>query len=211
MRPTNQLRAVEGAAWAPPTAAASSWRHQMSISRRSQSPWLPFRRVSAMMEASIQDPSVIAALSKCHLSPCQTATWSHHAVGCACMSSWRQSPVFHIHRFSSLGYAMQLVLGALQLLVNTSAHDTGTVPDDWATDLGAVVAAAREAADGAGRDAALALLAALARAKPADALQHVLEARRATLGLLDLPAAMSSSGHMRLVHKAAALRTPQCT
>ena len=70
---------------------------------------------------------------------------------------------------------MQLVLGALQLLVSSSIQHSGTVPSEWAVDIGAVVAAAREATDGTGRNAALALLAALARVRPGDALQHVLE------------------------------------
>ncbi len=92
------------------------------------------------------------------------------------MTTWCVNPPwFRLRRSSSLGYAQQLVLCALQLLVGASVRASGAVPGDWATDLGAVVAAARDAADGAGRDAALALLAAIARAKPADALQHVLE------------------------------------
>ncbi len=76
---------------------------------------------------------------------------------------------------STLGYTLQLVLGALQLLVGSSVQHSGTVPDDWAVDTGAVMAAAREAPDAAGRNAALALLATLARVRPEDALQHVLE------------------------------------
>ena len=82
-----------------------------------------------------------------------------------------------------LGYALQLVLGALQLLVSASLREDGTIPEEWTTDLGVVVTAAREAADDAGRNAALALLASLARARPADALQHVLEVRACLFAL----------------------------
>ncbi len=85
------------------------------------------------------------------------------------------------------GYAMQLALAALQRIAEPQAPAGGDEPmadaeaaapaaaeaGDW--DVGAVAAAARAAPDGAARNQALALLAALARSQPQAALQHAMD------------------------------------
>lgn len=88
-----------------------------------------------------------------------------------------------------VGYAMQLALAALQRIAEPPAADgdepmadaeaevPAAVADAEAGgwDVGAVVAAVRGAPDGAARNQALALLAALARSHPQAALQHVMD------------------------------------
>ena len=80
------------------------------------------------------------------------------------------------HRTSTLGYALQLVLSALQKLLEAANAD-GTVAAAPTLEVEAVVEAAREAPDGAVRNAALGLLTVLARAQPQRTLQHILEVR----------------------------------
>ena len=77
-------------------------------------------------------------------------------------------------RTSTLGYALQLVLSALQKLLDSSGAD-GTATAAATLEVEAVVTAAREAPDGAVRNAALGLLTVLARAQPQRTLQHILQ------------------------------------
>ena len=78
-----------------------------------------------------------------------------------------------LRRPVSAGYALQLALNALQLVVTRHA-DEGAVES---VDLDVVLQCARHAPSSMARTAALTLLAQLASALPHSTLQHVLEVR----------------------------------